>query len=81
MQGAAEKGGENRSHGKAGESYLLESPLGPAVLSITLTSARTKIKEIVSWLIKEKEGGMCGLSDLPGLCRRLMSDGSQIQYF
>lgn len=46
-----------------------------------LQSARNKIKEIVSWLIREKGRGVCRLSDLPGLCRRLMSDGSQVQYF
>lgn len=44
-------------------------------------SARNKVKEIVPWLIKGKERGMCRLSDLPGLCRRLMSDGSRVQYF
>lgn len=58
-------------HGKVTRiSIILCQLCFPSVL----LSAHPRIREIVSWLTKEKERGTCRLSDLPGLCRRPMSE-------
>lgn len=72
MRDANERGKEKRGAiDKQGEVSCISLISCQLYFPSLLLSARPRIREIVSWLIKGKGGG---LSRLPGLCRRPMSE-------
>lgn len=76
MQDANERVGEKKKRGaidKQVKVTCISTSCQLYFLSVLL-SAHPRTREITSWLITEKDRGTCRLSDLPGLCRRPMSE-------